>query len=90
MKLDVLEAPDGGRGWLIADRSVLDEHANDAVDRAAGASGTRRNRLYAKARATFGRLLSVADTADARGSLGVSLTPIQQAVAALLAVLPSG
>jgi hypothetical protein len=73
----------------VARRLVhLDDRANGALDRAGDASGARQLRQYRKARKALERIVTVATTADGKGTLGVSLSAVQQAVTALLALVP--
>jgi protocatechuate 3,4-dioxygenase beta subunit len=67
----------------------LSTRAGGALDRAAASSGSRRTRQYRRARATLTKLLATATAADAKGTLGVSLTTLGQAVNALLVLVPS-
>ena len=60
-----------------------------AIDRAVASSGAKRSRSYRKARKALEKLLAKATAADANGTLGVSLAPLEQAVNALLGFLPS-
>jgi protocatechuate 3,4-dioxygenase beta subunit len=63
--------------------------AETALDRAAGASGTRRQRQYEKVRSALARLTTVAAAADGDGTLGVPLAPLAEAVDALRALVPA-
>jgi len=60
------------------------------VDRAASSSGARQARQYRKAGAALEKLLARATIANGKGTLGVSLVPLDDAVTALLGLLPSG
>jgi hypothetical protein len=67
----------------------IDARAGAALARAASASGGKQTRLYAKARAELAKLAAVAAAAAGKGLLDGSLSSIQEAVTALLAVVPS-
>jgi protocatechuate 3,4-dioxygenase beta subunit len=74
----------------VARRLVrLDARANAALDRAGSASGTKQSRPYAKARATLERVVTIATAADAEGNLDVDLATLEDAVTALLALVPA-
>ncbi len=69
---------------------TLATKAGKALDKAAaGNSGKKQTRAYAKARKTLQTLLAAAGAADAKGTLGVPLAPLQTAVNALVARIPS-
>lgn len=55
-----------------------------ALDRAAAASGGRQQRLLARAETRLEGLLAASQRAATKGTLGVSLAPIQSAIEALL------
>jgi len=57
--------------------------------RAASASGSKRTRLYQRARGTIAKLVAAATAANGAGTLGVALSPITQAAAAVLALVPT-
>ena len=67
----------------------LNTQAGTQLDRAAAASGTMQSHLYRKARATLSELLARAQAAATKGTLGVSVTTLAAAVAALLSLVPS-
>ncbi|MGH7893625.1 MAG: hypothetical protein ACREQL_03105 [Candidatus Binatia bacterium] len=67
----------------------LDDRTNAALDRVASTSGPRQKKQYRKARAALEKLIAAATAADTKGTLGVSLASIAQAVTALLGLLPS-
>jgi protocatechuate 3,4-dioxygenase beta subunit len=78
------------KGRRVASRLArIDARASAALTRAASVSGGKQTRLYAKARAELAKLVTVAAAADDQGVLDGSLSSIQQAVTALLAVVPS-
>jgi len=78
-----------GRSRKVAGKlSKLDTAAGKALDRAASLSGKKHAKQDKKARAALVKLLAVAITADKAGTLGVPLTPIQNAVDVLLAQIP--
>jgi protocatechuate 3,4-dioxygenase beta subunit len=54
------------------------------LERAAAASGSRQQRLLTRAEAKLGGLLAASERAATKGTLGVSLAPIQAAIEALL------
>ncbi|MFN8544809.1 MAG: Ig-like domain-containing protein [Candidatus Binatia bacterium] len=58
------------------------------LTRAAATSGKRRTKRYVKARRIAQALLAAARHADGKGTLGVSLATVEDAVAALLAQFP--
>ena len=76
---------------MVRERSETATYANATSDltRAAAASGGARTRLYRKARIALTKLLMAAQAADGKGTLGVSITTLQSAVASLLALVPS-
>lgn len=55
----------------------------------AGSAGTSQAAKYAKARTRLETLLAASQAADAAGTLGAALAPIEAAIAALAALLPS-
>jgi protocatechuate 3,4-dioxygenase beta subunit len=59
------------------------------LERAAGSGGSVQSKKYAKARVRLDTLLAASRHADAAGSLGSALAPIEAAVAALAALLPA-
>ena len=63
--------------------------AADAIAKAEPASGAKQTRQYARARRALTRLRTVSQAAESAGVLGVALAPIEAAVAAVLALLPS-
>jgi glucose/arabinose dehydrogenase len=63
--------------------------AGKTLDRAARAKPRKQRPLYRAARKTLGRLLSMARKANDKGQLGVPLPPLEDAVQALLAVIPT-
>ena len=65
----------------------LNARAGTALDRAVSSSGRRQTRQYHRARKALERLLSAARAADE--TLGTSLTGLEAAVNALLALVPS-
>ena len=56
---------------------------------AATATGKKQTKLYKMARTLLNKLLAKATAANTKGRLGVDLAPIQAAVNALLALIPS-
>jgi hypothetical protein len=69
--------------------ATLYTNAKSNLTRAAAASGGARTRLYRKARMALTKLLAAAQAADGKGTLGVSITTLQSAVASLLALVPT-
>jgi len=67
----------------------LNVRAGSLLDRAGAVSGTKQTRLYTRASAVLQRLMDLATQAASAGTLGVSLAPITQASAAILALVPS-
>jgi len=69
--------------------SILARQAGNVLDRAGSQSGETQGKLYGRARRLLQRLRAVAESADVKGSLGVPLGPIRDAIDALLDVLPA-
>src|SRR5262249_15587804 len=67
----------------------LEKNVAAMLSRAAGASSKKQHRLYTKARTDLAKLLAMARAANAKGRLGVPLTGVESAVAALVAVVPA-
>jgi uncharacterized repeat protein (TIGR03803 family) len=67
----------------------LATRAGTLLDRAGSESPKKQKKSYKKVRATLEKLLAVAKTASGKGTLGVSLTPIETADDALLGLIPS-
>jgi protocatechuate 3,4-dioxygenase beta subunit len=65
----------------------LNDRVNTALDRAETVSGLRRARLRRKARAALRKLVTAGSNADGKGTLDVLLTPLEQAVNALIGLL---
>jgi protocatechuate 3,4-dioxygenase beta subunit len=88
---DVLPSPAAAAGAgarRVARR--LQRRANrlaDVLDRSGGGAGAQAKR-YARARSRLDDLLALARQAEQKGKLGTTLAPIEDAAAALLAMLP--
>jgi uncharacterized repeat protein (TIGR03803 family) len=67
----------------------LAERAGKSIDKAGSESPKKQKKSYRKARTALRKLLAVATTANGKGTLGVSLMPIETAGNALLGLLPS-
>jgi len=66
-----------------------DAKVNTVLDKATTATGKKQQKLYAKARKLLAALLTAAEAANGKGMLGVPLAPLQTALNALLAAIPS-
>ena len=69
-----------GRGATVAKAKLA---------KAAAASGKKQTRLYKMARMKLTMLLNQARKADQKGRLGVPLAPLESAITARLALIPS-
>lgn len=84
----VANAPSAKARKVASKLGKLSTRAGNALDKAATFTGKKKQKLNKKARAALTKLLAKARAADAAGTLGVSLPPLEGAVSALLAQIP--
>jgi len=86
---DEVTAPDKKSHNTAKKLGKLESKASTKIGKCTDASGSKQQKLCKKARGALNKLLNAAKKANEKGSLGVPLDPIDQAVTGALTLLPA-